>query len=70
MTDKRFTKFATEAMTKKPEAVAGMITRLAANAVTMPPEEQLAFMEFFNALGGLIPEPEQKQGAPGVLGGQ
>ena len=54
-------------MTKTPEVIAGMTTRIAANAATMPPEEQSAFMEFFNAFAQIMPQQGKQMG---VLGGQ
>lgn len=71
MTSQKFTKFATEAMTKKPETIAGMVTRLATNVGTLEPSEQVAFAEFFNIFAQMFPgQRQQQQRAPGVLGGQ
>jgi len=72
MTSQKFTKFATEAMTKKPEVIAGMVTRLATNVGTLEPSEQVAFAEFFNTFAQMFPgqRQQQQQRAPGVLGGQ
>jgi hypothetical protein len=69
MTSQKWTKMATEAMSKKPEAIAGMISRLGANVATLEPDEQVAFAEFFDAFSKMLPGREQQQRAPRVLGG-
>ena len=74
MTSQKFTKFATKAMGKKPEVIAGMISRLATDMATLEPEEKIAFAEFFDTFSRVITPaggaPQQRQQrAPGVLGG-
>jgi len=67
MTEQRFTKWATESLSKTPEAFAGSVTRFASQMATMEPDEQAAAAEFFNTMNKLM--PVKQMGGMGVVTG-
>lgn len=59
ITSQKWTNWAIQAGSKRPEIVAGSLSRLMTQFGTASPDEQAAAMEFFTAFGDMFPDQQQ-----------